>query len=43
MRLPPGYAGNTLVINLTKEKVEIRSTGDFFEDYGIDPRPLARG
>lgn len=38
MTLPMGYAGNVLIINLSEEKAQVRSTEDFFSDYEINPR-----
>lgn len=38
MGLPGGYAGKTVVVDLTEQKALIRSTEDFFDEYDIDPR-----
>lgn len=38
MRLPKGYAGSVIIIDLENQKVDLLPTGKFMDDYNIDPR-----
>ncbi|MBA7642769.1 putative oxidoreductase YdhV [subsurface metagenome] len=38
MSIPKGYAGNTLIVDLGKQKADILPTDKFLADYGIKPR-----